>query len=109
MEFNHNGFPVGETDFITGFDTEQLKRLSVKDLVGKYCRLSVLIDGDPTGRSFEDKNKMMQVYEQEFFRRVLAGEVHPDDFEKLCDEWFKEHQNDNEKKTDRLNSEFGYY
>lgn len=109
MEFNRNGFPVGETDFITGLDAEKLKQMPVKDLAAKYCRLSVLIDGDPTGRSFEDKNKMMQVYEQEFFRRVLEGNVHPDDFEKLCDEWFREHQNDNENKTDRLNSELGYY
>ena len=108
MQFNQNGFLVGDVEFVIGIDAEKLKKMPVKDLVAKYCQVETLIDGDPAGRFYEDKNKMKQVYEQEFFRRVLEGEVHPDDFEKMCDEWFKEHQNDGENKTGCLNSENGY-
>lgn len=108
MAVNQNGFQIGEAEFVVGLDEAALKRLSVKDLAEKYCRLDSLIDGDPSGRSFTEKNQMMQVYEQEFFRRVLAGEVHPDDFENYCEEWYREHQNDGENKTGCLNSENGY-
>lgn len=108
MAINKSGYQIGEAEFIVGLDIECLKQLSAKDLAAKYCRLDTLIDGDPSGRSYAEKNQIMQIYEQEFFRRVLAGEVHPDDFENYCEEWYREHQNDGENKTGRLNSENGY-
>lgn len=108
MGVNQSGFQIGDAEFVVGLDAETLKRLSVKDLAAKYCRLDTLIDGNPSDRFYTEKTQMMQVYEQEFFRRVLAGEVHPDDFEKYCDEWYREHQNDGENKTGCLNSENGY-
>ena len=108
MSVNQNGFQVGDAEFVVGLDIEGLKQLSVKDLAAKYCRLDSLIDGDSLGRSYAEKNQIMQIYEQEFFRRVLAGEVHPDDFENYCEEWYREHQNDGENKTGCLNSENGY-
>lgn len=108
MAINKSGYQIGDAEFVVGLDIENLKRLSVKDLAAKYCRLDSLIDGDPSGRSYVEKNQIMQIYEQEFFRRVLAGEVHPDDFENYCEEWYREHQNDGENKTECLNSENGY-
>lgn len=108
MEVNQNGFTLGEADFISGLDMEKLQKIPHKELVARFCKVNSFINGNQEDSFYDDKQKLIGIYEQEFFRRVIAGELHPDDFEKMCDEWYKENETCNEKKTGRLNSEYGY-
>lgn len=107
VEYNKTGVLVGETDFVVGLDETSLKKLKPKELAAKYCRTEALLTKTVNLQVISDLEKTKFVYEQEFFRRAMQGEIHPDDFEKYCDEWFAE--NDKEQaKPEKLNSEHGY-
>lgn len=107
VEFNKNGVLVGEADFVAGLKEDVLKKLKPRELAARYCKTEALIGKALNQQVIADLEKAKAVYEKEFFRRAMQGEIHPDDFEKYCDEWFAE--NDKEQtKTGVLNSERGY-
>lgn len=107
VEFNKSGVLVGEGDFVVGLNENVLKKLKPRELAARYCETEALIGKALNQQVIAVLEKAKAVYEKEFFRRAMQGEIHPDDFEKYCDEWFAE--NDKEKeKTGALNSEHGY-
>lgn len=76
-----------DDDIIVGFDYDQLHKFTNEEFSYKYCEIEQ--KPTPTYETEELKQKVLGVYVKEMVRRISNKSMHPDEFEKYCQEWFE--------------------
>lgn len=77
-------FLTDSDDIVIGLDYEGLHKMTMEEFAYQYCKIENQIPNTMETKELQDR--ILNVYNKEMIRRIKDRLMHPDDFEKACEQ-----------------------